>query len=265
MKLGLIQLECLPGNVEQNLENASLRIQEAAEQGCSVCVLPELWLSGYDLIRVQSHSEFACKEAVPELRRLAIEFGLEICGGLPMPAENGGFSNAAVFIDPQSPQVQTYQKNHLFDFTPFNESDYFIAGDRRVSVLFGKSFLAGLMICFDLRFAEVALGYRAMNCSALCCIAQWPAARRMAWRTLLQARAIETQSFVFGCNAVGSLGDIILGGFSSVFAPDGTPLAEAGDSESLLVVDLPDPETAHELRRSLDVWPQSRQGIYQSL
>jgi len=35
-------------------------------------------------------------------------------------------------------------------------------------------------------------------------VANWPAPRRDAWRTLLQARAIENQCFVVGVNRCGS-------------------------------------------------------------
>ncbi|WP_324278543.1 nitrilase-related carbon-nitrogen hydrolase [Blastococcus brunescens] len=37
--------------------------------------------------------------------------------------------------------------------------------------------------------------------------ANWPSPRRLHWQTLLQARAIENQAYVVGCNRVGTAGD----------------------------------------------------------
>ena len=61
-------------------------------------------------------------------------------------------------------------------------------------------------ICYDLRFADV-FWRAAPDTDVYLVPANWPSARRLHWQTLLQARAIENQAYVVGCNRVGTAGD----------------------------------------------------------
>ena len=67
-------------------------------------------------------------------------------------------------------------------------------------------------------------------------VANWPAARRDHWRTLLRARAIENQAFVVGVNRVGSGGGLDYAGDSAIVLPFGRTLeaSEAAGEEILL-------------------------------
>ena len=58
--------------------------------------------------------------------------------------------------------------------------------------------------------------------------ANWPSPRRQHWQTLLQARAIENQAYVVGCNRVGTAGDGTEHvGDSRIVSPMGELLATA--------------------------------------
>src|SRR5262249_2374346 len=78
--------------------------------------------------------------------------------------------------------------------------------------------------------------------------ANWPAARRHHWRSLLVARAIENQAYVVGCNRVGQTPDgLAYAGDSLVVDPLGEVLASAAGVESVLVSEL-DPASVSEVR-----------------
>jgi len=62
-----------------------------------------------------------------------------------------------------------------------------------------------LTICYDLRFPVFCRNRN--NYDIMLCVANWPASRRLAWRTLLHARAIENQAYVVGVNRVGQDGN----------------------------------------------------------
>ena len=47
MKIGLLQMKVLPDQPEENRRTAARLVQEAAEQGCDVAVLPETWNTGF--------------------------------------------------------------------------------------------------------------------------------------------------------------------------------------------------------------------------
>jgi predicted amidohydrolase len=69
--------------------------------------------------------------------------------------------------------------------------------------------------------------------------ANWPAARRLHWQTLLQARAIENQAYVVGCNRVGTAGNgTEHTGDSRIVSPMGELLATAAGAETVLVADV---------------------------
>lgn len=59
-------------------------------------------------------------------------------------------------------------------------------------------------------------------------VANWPAARALHWQVLLQARAIENQAYIAGCNRVGSDGSgHLYSGDSRIISPQGEILAAA--------------------------------------
>jgi predicted amidohydrolase len=70
-----------------------------------------------------------------------------------------------------------------------------------------------LLVSYDLRFPVFCRNRN--DYDAILCVANWPAARRQPWRTLLQARAIENLAYCAGVNRVGE---------------DGNGLAYSGDS-----------------------------------
>ena len=82
----------------------------------------------------------------------------------------------------------------------------------------------GLSTCYDLRFPELYRKQVDAGAQVFVIPAAWPAARIAAWRTLLQARAIENQVFVIACNTAGTHA--------------GTELAEAGRGERTITLDI---------------------------
>jgi predicted amidohydrolase len=75
--------------------------------------------------------------------------------------------------------------------------------------------------------------------------ANWPSPRRHHWTTLLQARAIENQAYVVGCNRVGTAGDgTEHGGDSRIISPMGELLATASGVETIVLADVDPAEVA---------------------
>ncbi len=104
-----------------------------------------------------------------------------------------------------------------------------------------------MSICYDLRFPEL---YRRLidgGAELLLNVASWPAARLEAWLLFCRARAHENLAFMLACNAAGSHRGVSLAGHSQVVDPTGRVVAEAGDGEQLLTVEI-DPTAAARLR-----------------
>ena len=88
--------------------------------------------------------------------------------------------------------------------------------------------LAGL-VCYDLRFPELARKQAAAGANLMIISAQWPKARVDHWQTLVKARAIENQIYVIACNRCGITDDTVFAGHSMIVAPDGEVLRAAGE------------------------------------
>ena len=70
-------------------------------------------------------------------------------------------------------------------------------------------------------------------------IANWPERRNHAWKTLLQARAIENQCYVIGVNRVGNDGNNIYhSGDSMVINPVGEVLYQKAHEEEIFTIEL---------------------------
>ena len=81
-----------------------------------------------------------------------------------------------------------------------------------------------LFVCYDLRFAD-EFWERADDTDVYLVPANWPEARRLPWKALLQARAIENMAYVIGCNRVGSGNGLPYSGDSQIIDPLGEILA----------------------------------------
>jgi len=85
-------------------------------------------------------------------------------------------------------------------------------------------------------------------------VANWPQRRSHAWKTLLQARAIENQSFVVGVNRVGNDGNNIYhSGDSMVIDPLGEVLYHQADKEEVHTITL-HKEKLEEVRNKFPFW-----------
>ena len=108
-----------------------------------------------------------------------------------------------------------YDKRHLFSLG--GEHKKFTGGSENLIVEL-KGWKIKLLVCYDLRFpvwAKNNYSNGEYDFDMLIYIANWPAARRDPWMSLLKARAIENQAYVVGVNRIGI---------------DGNGLEHAGDS-----------------------------------
>jgi predicted amidohydrolase len=233
------------GDVAANRERAFRLVREAAAKGARLCVLPEMWSSGFDNENLRRHA--GTTPAILEgLSSLARETGTVIAGSLPERVGRG-VCNTLYVIGADGKPAGSYRKAHLF--SPSGEDRWFRrgAGASVIPTPFGA---AGPLICYDIRFPELARKYFLAGATLLLVPAQWPAARKSHWDALLAARAIENQLFVVAANATGTSGPFTFPGGSVIVSPTGERLAEGGTGEGVVIAEI-DPKKADDFRRRI--------------
>jgi len=204
-------------------------------------VLPETFTSGFSNEALVG-AEGMQGPTVTWIREQARSLDAAVCGSVQLridaaqAVEEGilpGVYNRLLFALPDGGLVH-YDKRHLFRMA--REHERYAAGSKRVFVDW-RGWRIFLQVCYDLRFPvfirnrfnhERAGGF---DYDLALFVANWPAARAHAWKTLLRARAIENLACVIGVNRVGTDGNgIDYAGDSVALDPLGQPLVE-GDAE----------------------------------
>ena len=243
---GFLQFDVQLGEPEANLAAVRAGLARLAPRGPGIIVLPELWSCGFAYERL-SHFALQTVEVLDALQRLARQYSIHLAGSLPeeVLTEIGSAIYNTLYIVGPDGVAGSLRKQQLF--APMAEDRYFTSGDNPQPMETGLGPVAGL-VCYDLRFPELAKAQTARGAGLLVVSAQWPEARREQWRTLAMARAIENQIFVVACNRCGITGKTEFGGHSLVIAPDGAVLAEGGAEPGEAWVGI-DPARMQELRQ----------------
>ena len=225
MLVSAVQMDVRTRDVRGNIERAFRHIQEAARRGSRAVLLPEMWNTGFaypDLMDVARAAEAPTSEF---LRDAAREAKMWVLGTVPEPTPSGVY-NTLLWVSPTGEVAGRYRKAHLF--CPTNEDEFFVAG-KEAPVVETDFASTGGLICFDIRFPELARLLTLGGAKILFVPAQFPNPRRDHWETLLRARAIENQVWVVAANRVGESGSLSFFGFSMIVDPWGR-IAEGLDA-----------------------------------
>ena len=192
-----------------------------------VVVLPEMFSTGFSM-RPGAMAETMDGGTVNWMKALAARKRIILTGSLIIE-EGGRYYNRLIWMQPDG-HFGYYDKRHLFAFA--GEHNHYTPGAKRL-VAQVKGWRILLLTCYDLRFPvwsrqQTANGHPEFD--AIIYVANWPDRRSLAWRTLLQARAIENQCYVIGVNRVGMDGNgIYHSGYSSVVDPLGEIMYQEKD------------------------------------
>lgn len=199
IRVALIQSDLVWQDSQANHQYLEQQIQQ--HKGTQLFVLPEMFNSGFGMNSTLI-AETMEGLTVQWMLRQAKLANAALCGSVAI-TEAGRIFNRLLFVTPDG-VVQFYDKRHLFRMG--GEQQHYQAGAERVIVSY-LGFRLCLQVCYDLRFPVFARNQQ--DYDVLIYVANWPEPRRQVWRTLLQARAIENQAYVLGCNRIGSDGNAL--------------------------------------------------------
>jgi omega-amidase len=219
-----------------------------------VVVLPEMFNTGFSM-HPEKLAEKMDGPTVEWMKRIAAEKKIILTGSVIIE-EGGHYYNRLIWMLP-SGQYGLYDKRHRFAFG--GEDEKFSAGSKRL-IASVKGWKINLLVCYDLRFPVWARQCASTETESgleydlLVYVANWPERRSHAWKTLLQARAIENQCFVVGVNRVGNDGNNIpYNGDSMIIDPLGEILYQKPTDEDIFTYTL-QKEKLEEVRAKFPFW-----------
>ncbi|HEY5368224.1 MAG TPA: nitrilase family protein [Hanamia sp.] len=227
-------------NKKANLEMLQQKIESIKEK-TELVILPEMFNTGFSM-KPEFLAEKMDGETVQWMRKIAAEKKIVLTGSIMIEdpsakAQGGKYFNRLIWMLPNG-EFGVYDKRHLFGYA--NENEHYSAGNKKL-IASVKGWKINLQVCYDLRFpvwARQSPGEE-HEYDMLIYVANWPDKRKHAWKTLLQARAIENQSYAIGVNCVGEDGNkIYYDGGSTIIDPMGDVIYDKNKDEEIFTCTL---------------------------
>ena len=286
LRIAMLQMRVGPAK-EENLATAAAQIAEAAANGATVVVLPEMFNCPYSNASFPVYAEpvpevgedagagdAAASPSVAMLAKAAREGGVTlICGSIP-ETQHGKLFNTSLVLTPEGKVSAKFRKVHLFDIDipgkiTFRESDTLTGGGAESApcVFEAAGVVWGLAICYDLRFAELAAlaqqkGARVMVYPGAFNTTTGP----LHWELLQKGRALDNQMFVVSCSPARSLSPegYQAWGHSTAIDAWGQLVATTGHEPAIVYADL-DFERQDEVRANVPILKQKRHDLYDAV
>jgi len=249
-KIAVIQFDVQQGENALNRDKSCALVQQAANAGARLVVLPECCIGG--LVFTGRDAIRAVSEPIPgpstdAWHQLSRKTGVWIVAGLS-EIDGERVYNTAVLIGPDGQRFR-HHKMHLAGA----ERQLFDAGDRLTcaDTPLGR---IGLAICYDMWFPEVCRGYALNGVDVVAAPANWykNMRTRHAFDSyglpqgyhLMAAAAISNELVVAAADRIGTECGVTFLGSSCIFGPSGEELCPTAsrDTEQILLADWPDIE-----------------------
>ena len=225
---------------KENLKNALALADEAFEtyKQVDVLVLPEYFYYVMPMSEADKEGPYP-DEVKEEFSKRAKKHGAYIIAGtVANRKEDGKVYNTALFFDRNGKIAGEYSKIHLFDalnaMGGIKESDAIARGDG-IFVYEADFGRMGIMICYDVRFPEMARTLALKGVKYLFVPAAFYSPRIDHWQDLIRSTALLNSMYVTGVNLYGKLDEAnVFCGRSLIADPWGIPVATASDKPHII-------------------------------
>jgi predicted amidohydrolase len=244
LHISLIESDLFWENPAQNQNHFEKVLTDFFEnevnQETDIVVLPEMFTTGFSM-NTDLAEAFGQGSTLNWMKEQAKKYDVAITGSIIIKQEKEiltqkksktevKFYNRLLFVEPDG-NYNYYDKKHLFRMA--GEHEVFTEGNWMMTFEY-KGWKICPQICYDLRFPVFSRntdlridknGKATDGYDILIYVANFPAARALAWNTLLPARAIENSCYCVGVNRIGTDGKgIDYQGDSAIYNPKGEKL-----------------------------------------
>ena len=195
-------------------------------------ILPEMFTTGFTM-ETSKLAEPMNLHTFKWMKQVAQQHKAVVTGSF-IAKEGGNYFNRLIWMQPDG-DYDFYDKRHLFRMAKEDQS--FKGGSKKM-IKNLKGWNVCPLICYDLRFPIWSRNIN-LEYDLLVYVANWPQVRSQAWKTLLQARAIENISYVAGVNRIGKDGnDIYYSGDSAIINFKGDKICEVSEENKIFTTTL---------------------------
>lgn len=243
VRIGLAQVAA-SDDIEANVQRGLEWVDRAAEQGCALCVFPEMAFHPFFPQHRADAAYFDWAEPIPgpiteAFQERAREHGMVVIPNLFELAGPGRHYDASPLIDADGELLGVARMVHIAEEPGFNERFYYWPGDTGFVVRNTAAGPIGMAICYDRHFPEhlraLTVGGAEIILSPFAGTTGDPGE---GYVLEMQGAAFSNAVFIACCNRVGEEATLTFAGGSFVVDPAGRLIATAGSEEELLVVDL---------------------------
>lgn len=260
MKISSYQMNIIPGDPEGNRKKVADWVEYVTkEEKPDTIVLPEMWTTGYTLPELKTIADVDGEPTTSFLQQLAKQYFINIIGGSFANIKNGDVYNTAIVINRQGEVVYRYDKVHL---VPMLDEHLYLKGGETNHTFELEGIKMGLIICYDLRFPELARFLAVDGAQILFIVAEWPDVRKNHWKHLQIARAIENQMYIVSANCVGSYNGTRFCGNSMVIDPWGEVLEFRSEDQEETVTQELDLTKVPQMREEVPVFKSRVPSVY---
>jgi predicted amidohydrolase len=248
LRVALVQSQSTVGTEhfdprDENLERAIIAIRAAADEGSSLVVFGEMYLSGYRTDEWLHKWGTQVDDQDPHVRRLlteAAERKVHIIMGAGTFGSHipGDLYDTALLLGPRG-LIGAYRKTHVAAF-PYEKGlsmeRCFFSPGKSISTFDTEIGRLGIHICYDMHFLEVPRVQALQGADILINVSAGAAGFEEYWDHFSYIRAVENASWYLVCSVVGEQrGDRLFGG-SRIIDPSGSIVAAAANDEEDIVI-----------------------------
>ncbi len=266
MKAAVVQFKAST-NKEDNLKKIISYISKASSKNATLCAFPEFMMFYTNSSQTAKHlanlAETINENFVTTIAKVAKANHIQVIGSFyEKSRKKNRVYDTSFVIDKSGKVISTYRKIHLYDALGFRESDKMTSGSKitkPVKTSLGK---IGMMICYDLRFPEMARSLAAAGSEVLVVPSAWVKGnmKEEHWITINKTRAIENGCYVIAPDQVGN----IYCGRSLVVDPYGKILLDMKKKQGIGFVNI-DLNKVKQTRKILPLLQNRRTDVYPTL
>lgn len=230
LRISLVQANPIAGDITGNLAQAQAALTAGEAAGADLVVLPEMFLSGYQLLDLSVRPAFLrdCQTAIEILAASTKPGGAALAIGAPIPGsttepgqDHAGAYNALMLLQDGTLRT-TFHKHHRPNYGVFDEKRLYLEGPAPGPIEINGC-RVGFPICEDLWFPDVAETLEESGAELLISPNGSPYQRgkhdiRMGH---MVARVVETGLPLVYLNLIGGQDDQIFDGGSFALNPGG--------------------------------------------